>query len=552
MRKIISFSIHPFLFALFFVFFLYAHNIEKLVFADTFSAIGAVIGAVTGAWILFWGAYWDRRKAAILCSLFFILFFSYGHVFEIRGTDYWIRHRYLLGMYALFFVAGAFALARMKRDTVRLTTMLNIIAGILLLSPVVSIIFYQATKAPFFSRNDDQEQHAVTQASADDPDIYYIMPDAYAGNASLKEFYNYDNSPFTDYLEEKGFYVAATPRSNHSGTALSLSVLLNMEHLETLSPTGVVSKETIKPRQLVQHNRVARFLKKRGYTYVHAGSIWEGTYKNKDADRNINRGYFSDFGTMLYKTTALYPYTFNYSVLNFDRTQWERVRYQFEELKKLPGSQEKPLFVFAHFGIPRNPFVFNADGSYHQQLTQEEQGANNAQDPERVAKGLKGSYHSERYINQVAYFNKEMSNLIEAILTKSKRDTVIIIQSDHGSRIALNRREPPPLEVSDLYINDRMRNFSAFYLPPLRSHFTEATRDKQGSAGQARKNAILPYDTITQVNTFRIIFNRYFGTAYNLLLDTAYVALPDDATGEDRDDHEEGYDLLDVTDRISY
>lgn len=533
LSKLYSFPVHHLFFGLFFAFFLYAYNIEKLVFSDTFSALGIIMSAAIILWALFLFLYRDTRKAAILCSLFFILFFSYGHVFEIRGDDYWIRHRYLLSAYALLFFTGAVALWRVKRDVFTLTKILNIIGGVLLLSSLASVVSYQVRHSQLRSENDFSGNTGAIQAAADAPDIYYIMPDAYAGDASLKEFYNYDNSYFTEFLKKKGFYVSPISRSSHSGTALSLSVLLNMDHLETLSPTGIVSKETIKPRELVQHSRVARFLKERGYQYIHAGSIWEGTYKNSEADRNINIGYFSDFPMMLYKTTALYPYTFNFGIFDLDRVEWKRVRYQFEELKKLPGSEEQPIFVFAHFGIPRNPFVFNADGSFHRQLTQEEQLANNAQDPQRVAMGLKGSYHSERYINQVGYFNKEMSDLVDAILTKSKRDPIIIIQSDHGSRIALNRREPPPLEVSDLYVNDRMRNFSAFYLP----------RDG---------NKVL-YDTLTHVNIFRVIFNYYFGTAYELLPDTAYVALPGAAAGGDQEnDHEEGYDLLDVTDRISY
>lgn len=534
-QKIYSFPAHPFFFALFFVFFLYAHNIEKLVFADTFSALGIVTGAAIILWALFLLLYRDTRKAGMLCSLFLILFFSYGHVFEIRGADYWIRHRYLLSIYALLFLTGAVTLWRVKRPaSAGFTTLLNIIAGVLFLSPLASLVFYQVTRSSLRSDNDFFGNSSIVQAAADDPDIYYIMLDAYAGPASLKEFYNYDDSPFTDYLEKKGFYVVATPRSNHSGTALSLSVLLNMDHLAQLSPTGVVSKKTIKPRELVQHNRVVRFLKERGYVYIHAGSIWEGTYKNQDADRNINIGYFPDFLMMIYKTTALYPYTFNFSIFNLDRVEWERVRYQFSELKKLPGSEEKPVFVFAHFGVPRNPFVFNADGSFHQQRTQEEQAADNARDPQRVAMGLKSSYQAERYINQVAYVNKEVSNLVETILAKSKREPLIIIQSDHGSRIALKKREPPPLEVSDLYVNDRMRNFSAFYLP--------------------RGGNKLLYDTITQVNTFRIVFNHYFGTTFERRPDTAYVSLPNvnDTSSDDANDHEEGYDLMDVTDRISY
>ena len=46
------------------------------------------------------------------------------------------------------------------------------------------------------------------------------------------------------------------------------------------------------------------------------------------------------------------------------------------------------------------------------------------------------------------------------------------------------------------------------------------------------------YDSMTPVNTFRVIFNTYFDTDFDLLEDRSYLAT-----------YEQPYDFLDVTDK---
>ena len=56
---------------------------------------------------------------------------------------------------------------------------------------------------------------------ADTPrDIYYIIVDGYASSSTLEEIYGYDNHEFTDYLTERGFYVASESRSNYAKSTL--------------------------------------------------------------------------------------------------------------------------------------------------------------------------------------------------------------------------------------------------------------------------------------------------------------------------------------------
>jgi len=86
---------------------------------------------------------------------------------------------------------------------------------------------------------------------------------------------------------------------------------------------------------------------------------------------------------------------------------------------------------------------------------------------------------------------------LEAILSESARPTIIVRQGDHGPGAMLDWAD-----VDNTYLKERMPILNAYYLP--------------------NNGDIHLYDSITPVNTFRVIFNHYFGTDYELLDDKSY------------------------------
>src|SRR5690606_30464261 len=75
-------------------------------------------------------------------------------------------------------------------------------------------------------RKDVLRQDGKSQLSYQ-PDIYYLIYDKYASNQSLSDYYDFDNSEFTESLTEKGFYIAEKSRANYPSTLFSLSSSLN-------------------------------------------------------------------------------------------------------------------------------------------------------------------------------------------------------------------------------------------------------------------------------------------------------------------------------------
>src|SRR5204863_650879 len=103
------------------------------------------------------------------------------------------------------------------------------------------------------------------------------------------------------------------------------------------------------------------------------------------------------------------------------------------------------------------------------------------------------------YIGQLQYVNRRTLGAIDAILRGSRRKPIIIIQGDHGSRMNLDWDS---LEKTDL--REPYSILNAYLVP-----------------ADVRKYL---YDTITPVNSFRILLTHAFGADYPKLPDRSFYS----------------------------
>jgi len=517
-----TFSFHPFLLAIFPILFLYSHNIKQLSmirFYEVLIPVAIMLGFTAIAIVVLWLIFKkNSNKAGIVVSIFLVLFFSYGRIYELIvgfsiGGFIIGGHRYLLALWLIIFIIGTFFTLRTKINLHSLISILNVIAVILLLFSLVNIGIYK-----FRTRNLQQDISPATQeeeaAAVTDPgelpDIYYIILDGYAGAASLEEFYNYDNHEFIDFLTEKGFFIASKSRCNYPWSYLSLASSLNMEYIGFLSEDiGIDSDDRTLPYNMIINNKVWKFLDSMGYQFVHFDSSgWGPTDKNINADISIRVNRFNEFYISLIQTTMLKPLE-KYIITD---TGIQKVLYSFSNLGRV-NQIDGPKYIFAHIMTPHPPFFFDADGGLI---------------PEAEYK-LSAYWDREKYLDQLIYVNSRIETLVEEILSGSKVPPVIIIQGDHGARSTLgdphgDRKDPA--NIGWQYPTASMLRESTFIL--------NAYYMPDGGIS-------LLYDDISPVNTFRLIFNAYFDQDYELLEDRSYYSpywLP--------------YDFYDVTEIKDY
>ena len=76
------------------------------------------------------------------------------------------------------------------------------------------------------------EEHSFSVSESDSlPNVYYVILDAYPRNDILKKHMNFDNSEFTNMLEQRGFHVAKNSFANYHLSGLSISSTMNMNYI---------------------------------------------------------------------------------------------------------------------------------------------------------------------------------------------------------------------------------------------------------------------------------------------------------------------------------
>ncbi len=276
----------PFLIASYTVLFLYVQNqheykVEVLVFPLVVALIFSLV--VLGVAKLLCRSL---DKAVFLTSIAVFLCLSYGRLlelfenakFKIGDTDITPEMLVGIGTGLLFIFVVAFVL-RAKKRFVKFNQFLAIIAALLVLFQLYGIMSFEISSGRITRAENDKIITSNTKKQVKTPDIYYFIFDRYAGPTATSEQYGFDNGEIYKYLEEKGFFVSNTSRSNYPKTFLSLGSSLNMEYLDavTKQTNGGTSKDESLVTPLIENSKVLKFLKDHGYSYVHIGSWWEQT-----------------------------------------------------------------------------------------------------------------------------------------------------------------------------------------------------------------------------------------------------------------------------------
>ena len=373
----------------------------------------------------------------------------------------------LLSLWVSLLVMCIIIIWRTKGNLVGFNKYVNIISVILIAISLLSLVTYETKKV---DHADSEDLTGMITSPENPRDIYYIIPDSYGSADVLQEVYGFDNSEFVDFLEHKGFYVARESHSNYAKTTVSLPSSLNMCYFkpEWRMDTKRESEDNLV--ELITNSEVSQLLKSVGYEYAFVSSGFFHDEAMHYAKVYKTKTIINNFMTYICWNSAISPFMSGYIVDN----QRDRILYAFDTLENFPDYKE-PVFVLAHIMCPHSPTIFNRDGSIPDRVERLDDA------PEM----LRASYPE-----QVMFVNTRMEKVIESLLDQEPQP-IIIIQGDHEN--GGNVIEPFISGTSIL---------NAYYLP---------------DGG----NELL-YDNISPVNTFRVIFNYYFGADYDLLEDKSY------------------------------
>lgn len=368
-----------------------------------------------------------------------------------------------------------------------------VVAGVLLASTVTLLGAISASGVTYESAT------VELSASANAPDVYLVVLDAYGREDVLAEMYGVDQTEFLAGLESNGFRTVGDAQANYSMTLASLSSILLMDY-------PIAEGESIQDPQrsglfevMAGDNAVVDSLRGAGYEYVHIESGWGGTKCSEAADRCVSAGIYEETLQALLNLTpfgALVESTFGHA---FSYTAAAALDATIAEA----GRSDGPKFVFAHVLLPHPPS--HLDASCDLTPGADRRGLNVAaplmSDEEKAARRA-------LYVDQLECVNLQLEAFVDAV----PDDAIIILTSDHGPDSGGQLFKPTEFWTNE-DIAERMRSFVAI---------------------RAADGCRVDAETVG-VNVFREIFRCEFGGDIELLEQAHYVVnvqqvLPNDIT----------------------
>lgn len=435
-------------------------------------------------------AYWllKRWNKAYLFSIATLIIWYFFCDVKARLQTYapdafYSSYSFLLPLLIVLLVVLFGILKKRTESTNKAHFFFNLAFLLFILADAISMLLVPSRNKDYGDRQKSISRNHIPCDSCTKPDIYYIIFDAYASSAVLQSEFGYKN-PVDSFLKNRRFFLVGHSRSNYNLTPFSISSSFNLDYLPHLDARKEIHMDMYVPGiYSVYKSELPVILKKEGYTIINHSifdlrgyplnmpsfDAWHinDLYSRHQLVKQVN----DDIGWKIKEKMPL---------LNMpgDSTAYARKRNLFLDStwqairRTIATPQVTPRFVYCHFILPHEPYSFDSSGRIIS----------------LVDYPLPMEKEKAAYIQQVAYANRIMQQLVERIQA-APRPAVIIIQGDHGIRFT--RQRNIPLEFP---------NFNAIYFY---------------NQDYSRLN-----DTMTNVNTFRVVFNSILGTKYPLLKDS--------------------------------
>lgn len=417
-----------------------------------------------------------------LLSFIILLFFYFSgetkNFLSEKFSDSFIQsYSFLFSLIGIFIITS-YILIKRKVVNLKVSLFLNTTILLLVIIETAGIVFKTSPK-PIV-------KNSFTRVCNDceKSDIYYIIFDSYASSSLLKKEFGYDNTAIETFLTQKGFRILRDSRSNYNLTPFSLASILNMDYIANTDTTNKLHVRDYWPAiNYMYYNNLFSAIKEQGYSvYNHSlfdfkdhpssvqiFDIWK--IKNIYEQYNFIKKIYTEIGWNLPSWLRISFGKYDDYLDNRDRHDSSALQHLY---KTIVDTLDKPKFVYTHFFLPHSPYSFDSVGNKI-----------------RLSYDLSLKEDKEAYIQQLAYTNKIVKKVVDSIQAGSGGKAIIIIQGDHGYRFFDDSKKQ--LEFS---------NLNAIYFPNADYH--------------------LFYDSMTSVNTFRIVFNTLFNQNYTMLPDQTY------------------------------
>ena len=390
-HRVLQFPFYLWILGVYPILHLYLENFGLVIDREVPLIVVAALAATTVAFPLTKRLFPDAHSRAFILAIWSLAHSLSGHIYVA-----WIMPSSLtIWTLALGFVLVMFTrwLRRpsLRRRYRQLTPAFNMVFAVMLAMQLAQLALIAIAELQTDSMADAYHAaHASRPAvekkldSRQLPDIYYIIPDAYPSDAWHMETMSFDNSDFTQGLQELGFRIVPNAQSNYGATYLSVTSTLNMRYFDS-NPTNFSDLDYV--RYTINNSEAAHELLRRGYTYVQLYSGWVGPSPIADINRDfttqgaidlqVEDSSFESSRRILAKQSFVWLYI-DTSILRAVKSQLEKLQpeigakslrryhperflHSMDELERISRMPEA-TFTIAHLMKPHFPVTFNHAG----------------------------------------------------------------------------------------------------------------------------------------------------------------------------------------------
>jgi Sulfatase len=418
-------------------------------------------------------------KANLFSIILLLTFFFLGELKDILRihwpTGPFQKYTVLVPAVLVIICLMGWLIWRTRRDLRRLVLFFNVIFVLFILVEIAGLQQKRTLAAAPAIGTFEPCRDCAT------PDIYYILFDGYASSEILRQDFGFSNDTIEGFLHESGFRVIPHSRSNYNLTPFSISSIFDLSYLpRTDTSIDYYLRNYLPATQAVYNSALPSLLKKQGYNFINhsifnfAGhpstvkpfDIWKISklYQQHNILKKMDNEIGWQYPSWLHVRISPWPPDYTSTRDAHDSAALRQLFATIDE------KRTKPAFVYTHIFIPHSPYSFDSAGH-------------------NITPSFDMSVAEDKaaYVQQLQHVNTLMRQIVTAIQRKSP-PAVIIIQGDHGYRFFDNEKKEA-----------EFHNFNAMYFPSGDYHLLN--------------------DSLTSVNTFRVVFNSLFHQQYPVLDD---------------------------------
>lgn len=411
-KKDILWLLSPFLIAVYPALNMYLNNIGEAFIEDALLTTLVFIIILLILLPIYYFVLKNIYKAVFLNNISLLCIIKFKDIEEICINIYSGFYYWHIVLIVLFIIINLAIL--LKQYNFKELKNINALTSIILIFLLSTTLVYAIPNIIKYSKESNNSQNKVDIANNvnnSNTNFYYFIFDEYGGYQNMKYFFNYID-PLYENISNLQVNIGYNSYNKDYFTLQIIPDLMNLKYITDENTKKIDAMNMLKNPTLYQ------ICKNAGYNI---NLIQNGNLLGMESVDYVFKGHVSSSDTIfnwVIKSSVFYPLITKLNSNNKIIQTKLDILDVFAESYKIGN---EPKCTIGYIGLPHPLFYFDENGNLLD-------GSENMK------------FDDKNYLGQFKYTSKRLGEIIENII-KNDPNSVILVQSDHGSRMVYHRNK---------------------------------------------------------------------------------------------------------------